>query len=348
VKFKDGGISGDVSLIGTTPTFTIGDAGAEDAALVFDGNAQDFYIALDDSADDLLIGLGSTVGTTPAIQIDENLQVNVKVTTASTSATTGALVVGGGAGIAADLSVGDDLRLISDAAVLTFGADSEITLTHSADVGLNLKHTATADDKPIVLTLQTGETDMAADDVIGKIAFQAPDEGTGTDAILVSGAIQAVAEGDHSSSSNATRLEFMTGASEAATTKMSVSSGGDVKFNSGFGSVTTVFGCRAWANVDQTGTTEIQASGGVSSITDTGTGATDVNFSTDMPDGDYSMMIAPGSDLMATANQQFPVAVGNDGVANVDKGIIASRQCDNDAATFTTADASQICVAFFR
>ena len=45
---KDGGISGDVSLIGTTPTFTIGDAGAEDAALVFDGNAQDFYIALDD------------------------------------------------------------------------------------------------------------------------------------------------------------------------------------------------------------------------------------------------------------------------------------------------------------
>ena len=72
---KDGGISGDVSLIGTTPTFTIGDAGAEDATLVFDGNAQDFYIALDDSADDLLIGLGSTVGTTPAISIDENLAI---------------------------------------------------------------------------------------------------------------------------------------------------------------------------------------------------------------------------------------------------------------------------------
>ena len=63
---KDGGISGDVSLIGTTPTFTIGDAGAEDAALVFDGNAQDFYIALDDSADDLVIGLGNTLVTTPA------------------------------------------------------------------------------------------------------------------------------------------------------------------------------------------------------------------------------------------------------------------------------------------
>ena len=223
---KDGGISGDVSLIGTTPTFTIGDAGAEDAALVFDGNAQDFYIALDDSADDLLIGLGSTVGTTPAISIDENLQVKIVATTASTSATTGSFIAAGGAGIAADLSVGDDLRLISDSAVLSFGADSEITITHSADSGLLLKHTATADDKPINLVLQTGETDLAANDVIGKISFQAPDEGTGTDAILISAAIQAKAEGNHSSSSNATSLEFMTGASEAATAKVRITSAG--------------------------------------------------------------------------------------------------------------------------
>ena len=74
---KDGGISGDVSLIGTTPTFTIGDAGAEDAALVFDGNAQDFYIGLDDSADDLIIGQGSTVGSSPAISIDESQNVTI-------------------------------------------------------------------------------------------------------------------------------------------------------------------------------------------------------------------------------------------------------------------------------
>ena len=66
---------GDVTLGGTTPTLTIGDAGAEDTAIVFDGNAQDFYIGLDDSADDLIIGLGSTVGTTPAISIDENRNV---------------------------------------------------------------------------------------------------------------------------------------------------------------------------------------------------------------------------------------------------------------------------------
>ena len=115
---------------------------------------------------------------------------------------------------------------LADGGIIYFGNDQEVTLTHSADSGLLLKHTATADDKPINLVLQTGETDMAANDVIGKISFQAPDEGTGTDAILVSAAIQAVAEGDHSSSSNATRLDFMLGASEAAATVASLSSVG--------------------------------------------------------------------------------------------------------------------------
>ena len=79
----------DMLIGGTTPTLTIGDAGAEDTKIVFDGNAQDFYIALDDSADDLLIGLGSAVGTTPAIAIDENLLVTTHggITMAGTTPT---------------------------------------------------------------------------------------------------------------------------------------------------------------------------------------------------------------------------------------------------------------------
>ncbi len=72
-------------LKGTTPKITIGDGGEEDTALIFDGNAQDFYIALDDSADDLIIGKGSTVGTTPAIIIDENLKVGIGAVTPQTS-----------------------------------------------------------------------------------------------------------------------------------------------------------------------------------------------------------------------------------------------------------------------
>ena len=93
-----------------------------------------------------------------------------------------------------------ELRINADSGSIKFGADYDIELTHNADKGLILKHTATADDKPVILTLQTGETDMAANDVMGKIEFQAPDEGTGTDAILVAAAIQAVSEADFSSS----------------------------------------------------------------------------------------------------------------------------------------------------
>jgi len=115
---------------------------------------------------------------------------------------------------------------LADAGTIQFGNDQDIRLIHNADKGLILKHTATADDKPVILTLQTGETDMAANDVMGKIEFQAPDEGTGTDAVLVAAAIQAKSEGDFSSTANATSLEFMTGASEAATAKVRITSAG--------------------------------------------------------------------------------------------------------------------------
>ena len=116
-------------------------------------------------------------------------------------------------------------RIVDDG-YIQFGTDNEVRLISNPDKGVILKHTATADDKPVVLTLQTGETDMAANDVMGKIEFQAPDEGTGTDAILVAAAIQAKSEGDFSASSNATSLEFMTGASEAATAKVRITSAG--------------------------------------------------------------------------------------------------------------------------
>ena len=126
--------------------------------------------------------------------------------------------------IIADLSGGFGI----DSGALSFGTDKEITLTHDPDDGLILKHAATADDSFPELTLQTGDTDIAINDILGRINFQAPDEGAGTDAILVAGAIAAISEGDFSSSSNATSLIFQTGASETATTKMTLSSGGNL------------------------------------------------------------------------------------------------------------------------
>jgi len=126
-----------------------------------------------------------------------------------------------------DLQIGNDLSLVSDSAVVNMGADNDITITHVADVGLKLKQAgATGDGSPFVLTLQTGELDIAADDVLGQIDFQAPDEAAGTDAILVAAGIAAVSEGDFSSSNNATKLSFKTAASGAAAETASLSSTG--------------------------------------------------------------------------------------------------------------------------
>ena len=92
----------------------------------------------------MIIPDAGTIGSasdTNAIAISSGGVVSVTATTANTSASDGALTVAGGAGIAADLSVGDDVRLISDAAVISFGADSEVTLTHVADTGILLNGT---------------------------------------------------------------------------------------------------------------------------------------------------------------------------------------------------------------
>ena len=117
---------------------------------------------------------------------------------------------------------------LADGGVIYFGNDQEITLTHVADDGLILKHVGTGDGKEPSLSFHAGDNDIAADDVLGSIFFKAPDEGAGTDAILVAAGIEAVSEGDFSASNNATKLSFKTGASEAAAEKLALSSGGDL------------------------------------------------------------------------------------------------------------------------
>ena len=117
-------------------------------------------------------------------------------------------------------------------------ATEKMTISAVGDV--NMKNTATGDDTPMTLTLQTGETDIAADDKLGVINFQAPDEGTGTDAVLVAAGLEAVSEGDFSSSSNATSLIFKTGSSEAATEKVRITSNGNLLANATAASAASV------------------------------------------------------------------------------------------------------------
>jgi hypothetical protein len=67
---------------------------------------------------------------------------------------------------------------------------------------------------------------MAVNDVIGAIDFVAPDEGTGTDAILTAGSLRVISEGDFSASNNAAKMSFMLGLSGAASEVASISSAG--------------------------------------------------------------------------------------------------------------------------
>ena len=109
-------------------------------------------------------------------------------------------------------------------------------------------------------------------------------------------------------------------------------SSGNFKFNSGYGSVATAFGCRAWVNFDGTGTPAIRASGNVSSISDNGTGDYTVNFTTSMPDANYAPVIT---------GEQLTLY-----------GPITTTTSSYRLAGFTTAgaaiDRSIICVAIFR
>ena len=77
-------------------------------------------------------------------------------------------------------------------------------------------------------------------------------------------------------------------ANESATEVLAITSAGDLKFNSGYGSAATAYGCRAWVNFNGTGTVAIREDGNVSSITDNGTGDYTVNFAVNMPDINYA------------------------------------------------------------
>lgn len=78
------------------------------------------------------------------------------------------------------------------------------------------------------LILETSDTTVTDGSVLGKIEFAAPDEASGTDAVLVGAAIEAVAEGTFAADNNATELLFKTGASAAADVKMTLTSGGNL------------------------------------------------------------------------------------------------------------------------
>jgi hypothetical protein len=100
---------------------------------------------------------------------------------------------------------------------------------------------------------------------------------------------------------NAGAIAFLTNSSE----RMRIDSSGNLLFNSGYGSVATAYGCRAWVNFNGTGTVAIRASGNVSSITDNGTGDYTVNFTNAMPDANYSVVVSGNLNVTTNSARVF-------------------------------------------
>ena len=114
----------------------------------------------------------------------------------------------------------------------------------------------------------------------------------------------------------------------------------NLQFNSGYGSVATAYGCRAWVNFNGTGTVAIRASGNVSSITDNGTGSYTVNFTTAMPDANYAACsIGPDTNGINGNNIQYH---------GPSTGITASSVRIANQVNNAIADAAYISLAIFR
>ena len=157
------------SANGHETTFAITDPSA-DRTITFPNATGTVHV----TGQNIVLADAGTIGSasdTDAIGISSGGVISITATTASTSATSGALTVAGGAGVAADLGIGDDLFMISDGAVITFGANSEIALTHIHDTGLSITSTSAAplvrrgEDVFIVLDSTNGSAD-AGDNII--------------------------------------------------------------------------------------------------------------------------------------------------------------------------------------
>jgi hypothetical protein len=100
-----------------------------------------------------------------------------------------------------------------------------------------------------------------------------------------------------------------------------------------------IYACRAWVNFNGTGTVAIRASGNVSSITDNATGDYTLNFTTAMPDADYSFVGSANRDPRALVSTMPQLLTTTSARLRV-VGQSGSSSADTDSST--------VCVAIFR
>ena len=120
---------------------------------------------------------------------------------------------------------------------------------------------------------------------------------------------------------------------------------GNFLINSGYGSVAIAYAARAWVNFNGTGTVAIRASGNVSSITDNGAGDYTVNFTTLMPDTNYS--VSGGTSGVSTGFGVFTLNRNGSNGAEVapTTSTVRINTCN---VVQTASDVTYVNVAIFR
>jgi len=99
-----------------------------------------------------------------------------------------------------------------------------------------------------------------------------------------------------------------------------------------------VYAARAWVNFNGTGTVAIRASGNVTSITDNGTGQYTTNFTTAMPDVNYSIHVS----------MQKDGGTGNETGPSLSTRTTGSALVINAGFDGALRDSSVVCVTVFR
>ena len=97
--------------------------------------------------------------------------------------------------------------------------------------------------------------------------------------------------------------------------------------------------CRAWVNFNGTGTVAIRGSFNVSSITDNGTGNYTVNFTTALPDANYSVVGGAGN---AASGSRVVIPFYSTAPSSSAAQVVVQN------SAFTSTDTEYVNVAVFR
>jgi len=120
-----------------------------------------------------------------------------------------------GIDVTGDVEASNDLNLTSDAAKITFGADSEVELYHNPDSGLTLSHTGTGDDVVTALSIRSNQGTLTSNETLGRLDFT-----SNTAAGGVGNGVQARINIDATDTYSATvagsRIEFLTSKPDGA------------------------------------------------------------------------------------------------------------------------------------